>query len=917
MKKLSTVFLLFIIMNSQAQIGGGWDWAFNPGSLGSAVMRHLSYKPSGSIYFGGQALAAAKFGNATLTAAKVGRFPGTVRFFGNINAQTGVPTVVKWYANGNMSTDCITTDNDGNFIFGGNVTRGTTADFGDGITATADLNENLAYIAKMNSSGVVQWVKTFNFGVSGVAALQIYRLAVSNQGNIFFVGWNPNSPIQTNQLVFPVAKLDSNGNTVWIKEGGAGFQATATIYADKFVDNEENLQLIEYGTSRTYSFNGETFTAPLVSVGGAVYSHHLSLNTNGEKRFVNSYRGAVNNAVVDRNDNTVYFTATQYQSNSASLSSLPSTGLLPSTPYTGLVQINKDGTLLKASGMNGRGSLLNQSTFMPIGGGKLAMAQTLEKTLSYAVGVDYFHPADASNYAMAILETDENWLPVKMITGGKSPGTTFHETAALFANNGTNYVAAPVFGASFSSSTLTLPTTSFGTTTLTGFNAATDFATEYGVYSTSVAFRNDLAFVHTNSNNFPVIGSTTWLGKSATWNDGNNWSNGVPNNAIKAVFNNTTAIVPSTFPTAPASASVQVNTGAIITLPTSLVLTAGIKNDGKIIVTNAGFFQGFGAKNWTGSGEVEFTGTSAVTFFYSGLFSNAITINGSFSTFYNISTSGINFKGNAKFDMGGKVISVTNPATTAITAASASNYFYNGTLIRSVNANGQYEFPLGSSTKNQTASVNINSLTGVSTLAAKFTEGAISGTTPNTTYSSGAITSALNGGWFSITPDQQPTSGNYDAILKIQSSTNTSATVGNYIVIKRDSSTTPWTASGNYTLATLANGIITARINGLTSFSDFAIGIASTPITLSNTEFSKQLFTIYPNPATELVHLSFKTIVDNINVKIISITGQTVLEKQNLSGDNLSLDVSSLSNGTYVVQVKDGSSISTSKFVKK
>ena len=76
-------------------------------------------------------------------------------------------------------------------------------------------------------------------------------------------------------------------------------------------------------------------------------------------------------------------------------------------------------------------------------------------------------------------------------------------------------------------------------------------------------------------------------------------------------------------------------------------------------------------------------------------------------------------------------------------------------------------------------------------------------------------------------------------------------------------------------------------------------------------------FQIYPNPASNSINLSFEKNLENANLKIISILGQTVLEKQNLSGTNLSFDVSGLSNGTYVLQLKDGSTISTSKFIKQ
>ncbi len=74
---------------------------------------------------------------------------------------------------------------------------------------------------------------------------------------------------------------------------------------------------------------------------------------------------------------------------------------------------------------------------------------------------------------------------------------------------------------------------------------------------------------------------------------------------------------------------------------------------------------------------------------------------------------------------------------------------------------------------------------------------------------------------------------------------------------------------------------------------------------------------VYPNPATSQINLSFDNNLEKANLKIISILGQTVLEKQNISGSNFSLDVSGLSMGTYIIQVKEGRSITTSKFIKQ
>jgi alpha-tubulin suppressor-like RCC1 family protein len=103
--------------------------------------------------------------------------------------------------------------------------------------------------------------------------------------------------------------------------------------------------------------------------------------------------------------------------------------------------------------------------------------------------------------------------------------------------------------------------------------------------------------------------------------------------------------------------------------------------------------------------------------------------------------------------------------------------------------------------------------------------------------------------------------------------------------------------------------------NGTTTNSTIPINVACA--SLDTQAFSKSEFRIYPNPSSSLINVSFENNLEKANLKIISILGQTVLEKQNISGNNLSLDVSGLSNGTYVVQVKDGSSIGTSKFTKQ
>ena len=120
---------------------------------------------------------------------------------------------------------------------------------------------------------------------------------------------------------------------------------------------------------------------------------------------------------------------------------------------------------------------------------------------------------------------------------------------------------------------------------------------------------------------------------------------------------------------------------------------------------------------------------------------------------------------------------------------------------------------------------------------------------------------------------------------------------------------------------------------GVENFVDLNPFAADNSFSISNTSFtiklsqsgtlSTQNFTtiyknlVYPNPANNEINLSFENNLEQANLKIISILGQIVLEKQNVSGNNLSLDVSGLSMGTYSVQVKDKNFTSTSKFIKQ
>jgi hypothetical protein len=128
------------------------------------------------------------------------------------------------------------------------------------------------------------------------------------------------------------------------------------------------------------------------------------------------------------------------------------------------------------------------------------------------------------------------------------------------------------------------------------------------------------------------------------------------------------------------------------------------------------------------------------------------------------------------------------------------------------------------------------------------------------------------------------------------------------------------TFDGNYSL-TNPTAIDFDPTQGLFELKVSTYNVFIQKVTLSNSlstqNYDSKKFIVYPNPASNNIYLSLDNNLENAHLKIISILGQTVLEKQNISGNKFSADVSNLSSGTYIVQLQEGSFITTSKFIKQ
>lgn len=183
-------------------------------------------------------------------------------------------------------------------------------------------------------------------------------------------------------------------------------------------------------------------------------------------------------------------------------------------------------------------------------------------------------------------------------------------------------------------------------------------------------------------------------------------------------------------------------------------------------------------------------------------------------------------------------VNVVNTAVAAISNHGITRYI-NGNLRRSVDSVGLYDFPVGTATKYELAQLDLHSLNNVSNILAKFNN-TITGSAPNLTVNGTLINTLLNGGFWTLTPNQQPTSGTYDVILNERGHTNPALSQQAYTVLKRPNASSVWGHEGVTIGITqvAGGGTVTVPNYGLASFSDFAIGYGNAILPVELTVFN-------------------------------------------------------------------------------
>ncbi len=80
---------------------------------------------------------------------------------------------------------------------------------------------------------------------------------------------------------------------------------------------------------------------------------------------------------------------------------------------------------------------------------------------------------------------------------------------------------------------------------------------------------------------------------------------------------------------------------------------------------------------------------------------------------------------------------------------------------------------------------------------------------------------------------------------------------------------------------------------------------------INNNEYSKDLFSIYPNPSTGKFNIAFSNQQQITSVEIYNLFGESVFQKQNTN----EIDLSSAAKGIYFVKVYAGEKIYTEKII--
>ena len=120
--------------------------------------------------------------------------------------------------------------------------------------------------------------------------------------------------------------------------------------------------------------------------------------------------------------------------------------------------------------------------------------------------------------------------------------------------------------------------------------------------------------------------------------------------------------------------------------------------------------------------------------------------------------------------------------------------------------------------------------------------------------------------------------------------------------------------TGTWTLTVLDS--YTAGDDG--SIDAWSLEICTAPITTGiNSSVIENNLALYPNPTSNILNVSFGNIQFVEQITLTDLQGKIIVQKKNITSNNLQLDLSNYNNGLYLLQVQSKEDTKVFKVTKQ
>lgn len=189
--------------------------------------------------------------------------------------------------------------------------------------------------------------------------------------------------------------------------------------------------------------------------------------------------------------------------------------------------------------------------------------------------------------------------------------------------------------------------------------------------------------------------------------------------------------------------------------------------------------------------------------------------------------SGLTFLNGSITTTGTGIVQVTITDPTKVTGYSADRYI-KVRLERSVLGTGVYDFPVGTTTNYELATINLAGITGTTSIVGEFRTSEL-GTIATPMYEQCRVYSGLlDAGFWRMTPNAALTGGTFSMSLNERGHTAVNAAY--HTVVRRNNPAGAWSLQGAAGSDSDMAGIVSTSRSGLTGFTDYALAYPATTI---------------------------------------------------------------------------------------